>query len=559
MPLSWELKEAALLLEIELERSLLSPVSEVLSQLQSGDIIVSDMYHDTDFFEDSLHWFAPNISPAAFLVSGHEGMSKASGRLWKRVRELFPDVELHIGDNNDSDVRQAIRHGIAAARFDGAKLNRYETALVSQDKDGSIMAGVSRATRLSLVRSDSSESDAATIEVFASVIGPLLYSFCRWILSACEAENIHDVCFLARDGQLPYRICSRLVAEGNLNLRCHYIYASRQALHLPGCKSIDDAESWLLEDTPFLSLRTISERSGVSLDVLIESARHHLSVFPDQNIPKEWRSVLTRVIRTASFVSAFLASVDTAFISAATYYRASALASSSKVAIVDVGWNGRMQHSLGSLLQKMGRKPETLLGLYLCLRRRQSSPDFGTLLGFLCDPERPALAVFFDRYRNVLEASLSADHPTTMGFSLVDGRAVPLLGEPYPACTKHKVDLQHATLNSFIDNILKVANAAGRPIQSSDTCIARNFRNYLCQPSRTDGLAFNDFLFVDGQSGSSTRAVSKTVGFLDLLRRRGDPRRDLGYWTEGTLSGSNLCVLAKIRRRFKHTLKRIDN
>jgi len=257
IPLTMELKERAYLLELEFERSLVTRVAAISSQIQTGDLIISDMYHDELLYHDVLKRLAPGIVPGAILVSGRTGVNKATGGLWRKVAADYPAHESHIGDNISADVHQARRHGLVADHFGGAMLNRYEMALAKQGGDDSIIAGASRAARLSLIQSDSSLSEVATIEAFASVFGPLLLAFVHWIMRTCDEEGIRDVYFIARDGQLPFKTCSKLVAENGQDLRCHYIFASRQALHLPGCRSIDDAESWLLENTPHLTLRML--------------------------------------------------------------------------------------------------------------------------------------------------------------------------------------------------------------------------------------------------------------------------------------------------------------
>jgi predicted HAD superfamily hydrolase len=544
VPLASNLKEKARSLELDLERSLVVPVMAVSSQIRTGDLIISDMYHDESLYHNVLQRLVPGVVPCAVLVSGRAGVNKASGELWKRVAADYPGHESHLGDNMLADVSQARRHGLVADHFGGAVLNRYEKAMARQGGDGSIIAGASRATRLSMIRSDSAPAEAATIEAFASVFGPLLHAFVHWITRACAERGIRDVYFLARDGQLPFRMCSRLVAESGQDLRCHYIFASRQALHLPGCITIDDAETWLLEDTPQLTLRIVAERACIPLDVVVEAAKRHLSVGPEDNIPRRERQFLGSVIRDPLFVDAFMASVARAVEPASAYYLMQGFASREDVALVDVGWNGRLQRSLGTLLEKSGHRPEQFLGLYLCLSKRLSNAPGDDLRGFVADPERPELVAFFDRYRHVFEAALSADHPSTFGFEFSNGAARPLFGDPYSPATEQKIAIQHATLEVFVENTIALGRAAGRPIISPAETAIENFMTFLSRPTLRDGLAFEGFAFVDGQTGAETKPISRILRATELLK----PTRDLGYWPEGTLSASGLSVVASLRR-----------
>lgn len=544
LPLPSDVKERAHSLELELEQLLLAPVTAVLSQFRTGDLIISDMYHEERFYREAMERLVPGVAPGAFLISGVLGVNKASGELWKEVAANYPAIESHLGDNILADVHQPRRNGLAAVHFDGAILNRYEKALAGEGGEGSIVAGVSRAARMSVTRSGSPPDEVATINATASVFGPLLHAFVHWIMRTCKDEGIQDVYFLARDGQLPCRMCKRLVVETGQELRCHYIYASRQALHLPGCQSIEDAELWLLENTPHLTMRIIAERACVPLNICLAAAEAHLAIGPDENIPQRDRSCLAKVIRDPLFVAAFMESVNRAFGPASEYYRAQGLGAGKDIAVVDVGWNGRLQRSLGSLLEKCGCRPSRILGLYLCLSRRLSNATGDDLRGFVADPERPKELAFFDPYRHIFEAALSADHATTLGFQTVNGNARPLLGEPYPQYTKRKIETQHLTLDAFTDALIAVGRAVRRPVVPLTEPVIKNFRTFLTQPTRENGLAFKGFLFVDGQSGTEKKPVVRSLKGIDFFQ----PKLDLGYWPEGTLSASGFGILAPWRR-----------
>jgi predicted HAD superfamily hydrolase len=194
-----ELKQRAQLLEIELERNLVRPITSVLSKMRSGDLIVSDMYHGANLYREILKKLAPDVLPGAVIVSGSVGLNKASGKLWKRVIADYPDLQTHVGDNPLADVKRARQNGLRASLYHGASLNRFEAALASNGLDGSLMAGVSKSTRLSLIRVDSSPPAVATIEAFSSVFGPLFYAFADWIIRSCENAGINSVYFLARE------------------------------------------------------------------------------------------------------------------------------------------------------------------------------------------------------------------------------------------------------------------------------------------------------------------------------------------------------------------------
>jgi hypothetical protein len=537
-------KDRARRLELQLEEELIAPVTAVLSQVRTGDFIVSDMYHDESLFRNMLKRFAPSIVPGRVIVSSAVGTSKASGGIWKMLAAEYPSHEWHIGDNPVADVRRVRACGLKARHFTGAMLNPYEARLAKDGKDGSLIAGASRAARLSIMQRTTLPPETAAIEAFASVFCPILHAFVSWIVSTCESEGIKDVYFLARDGQLPFKIALTLAQERRQDTRVHYVYASRHALHLPGCSSIDGAESWLLDNTPHLSLRTIAERAAVPVEIVVSAAQPRLGCSPDENIPPAKRTRLREVIRDASFVDAFTASVDHAFGPAASYYLRQGLGTGERVALVDIGWNGRLQRSLGSLMEKASKQPTQILGLYLCLSRRAAALPGHQLRGFMADPERAQLAAFFDGYRHILEAAFSADHPSTVGFHFVGGDAQPVFGAPYTKTVHQRIALHHAVCEAFAQNVATLERAAGRPLIPSTSQAVKNLQLFLSQPRRNDGLAFIGFPFVGNQTGDEAKPICKYVTPADLL----SDGRDRGYWREGSFSASGLSLVNALRR-----------
>jgi hypothetical protein len=280
------------------------------------------------------------------------------------------------------------------------------------------------------------------------------------------------------------------------------------------------------------------------VEVIVAAAEPHITVEVKQNISPEERLLLGRVIREPLFVASFMTSVDRAYESAKAYYLPQFLGVRGDVAIADVGWNGRMQRSLGTLLEKSDQRPTRILGLYLCLSRRVNKAPEDELRGFVADPERPGLAAFFDQYRHVFEAALSADHPTTVGFKFRNGVSRPIFGVPYGLSTQNKITLQHLTLDAFLGNVIALGRAAGRSIIPPAELVIDNLVRFLSRPTFTGGLAFEGFLFVDGQTGNETKPITRVIRLSDILMRC----KDYGYWPEGTLSASRLETFAFVRR-----------
>lgn len=550
-----EIRKDAYELEVELESELLVPIRNIASKFRTGDLIISDMYHKEDFFRDVLSRLMPGRIPERIYVSGSAGTSKASGLLWKRVTTDFPHHRLHVGDNPHADIKQAARYGLRTLHVTNSHLNRYEKALAEEGMDGSLLAGASKAARLSIVDSTMDEIDSAVTTVFSSVIAPVLYAFSEWVIERCIHNRIGRVFFLARDGILPFRICRALCEARGIPLDCKYIYGSRHALHLPGYTDISVAADWLLEQTRDLSLRTIARRGAIPLSLVQEAAAaRHLAAEPDRIITPAELHILQSVIRDSTLVDALSQSSGNAFHAAIAYYRSVGLTKPDPAALVDIGWNGRMQRSLRALLDKSGEGPELIAGMYLCLSRRNDSDRRNTYSGYLFEKAtEDDINPIYDRYRAVLEAALTSDHATTVGFEIDGVEPRPIFGDPIDESMLRRIRQQHAAIEEFTHNVIKLEKVANRRIRIPFNAIEANLRLLLTYPSEQDGIAFSNFYLSDGQTENSPKAVSKITSIQGMRL----PTTAFGWWPEGTLAASGygrICHLLQALRSVKRSL-----
>lgn len=541
--------ERAKVAELNLETMLVSEIAQNMEGMTARDVVISDMYHSAETLKTLLSsWVAEDRMPTV-LVSAESGMRKADGGLWDHLRAELPHLREHIGDNYMSDVRHPRRRGIKAVHFRDAELTQYERRYVNGSLDGSLVAGLTRGARLASIPGGADREERGLVGAFASVFAPVLVAFVEWVLEDCLRKGIGRLFFLARDGQILFRIACALIQARGLPLDSRYIYGSRQSLHLPGFTDIESAESWLLENTPVLTLRDIAERAGLAPGLLAELGPGYGlgDVDLDTNIPQDHRGHLESLIRDPRFFGAIEAVSHERWQDAFDYYVSAGIEPGHRVALVDVGWNGRMQASLRKLLSKSDSSPVRIDGYYLCLSRNFRVSDLDQLTGFLHNPDRAAEACFYDAYRWVIEAALSADHATTMAFARHDGKVVPLFGRQPTSAEIERVRRQQGVVMRYVALMLHAERTLGRRIKIDHQIATRNLRRYLTSPSRVDALAFTSRDFFEGQVESRAQAITTRVGLgLDLLRRT-----KLGLWPEGSLAASGLGMLLPALQCFR--------
>jgi hypothetical protein len=544
----------AMALEVELERQLISPVAAILQRLAPGDIIVSDMYLPASVMRSILSRHLPGAALPTVIVSSETGHTKSQGTQWRLLKSRFPALRAHTGDNLRSDVAQPRRHGFDATHARETDFNRYERSWLRRDDlDSSLIAGVSRAARLDVPPPILSAQDHDVDSTFASVVAPVLVAFVEHVLDDSRARGIDKVAFLARDGQLLLRIAEKLVRHRSLPLHPFYLYGSRHALHLPGFVDVDRAESWLLEDTTSLSLADIAERGDLPLQLLEDAGRKFGYRDLRADIPRRHRAGLRDVLREPAIAAALRDSAASKWTDCHGYYAAAGLKPGERVALVDVGWSGRMQASLRSVLDRAGAAPVELVGHYLCLSTKTVASAHDSVHGFLHDPDRDQGGCPFDKYRGLIESALMADHATTTGFRNASGEFVPAFGPEVSQEMVKTAARQQSAVLRFVDLLLRLESARGIPIRWPKDMVSKHLRWMLETPTPANARAFAARSHFEGQGDRQKRDLLVELPFGPQLLRW----RALGLWPEGTyqLSGAGWLLFAmKGARKLKALL-----
>jgi hypothetical protein len=428
-------------------------------------------------------------------------------------------------------LSEAPRHAYAFARG-GAPCTRYERSWRELGATGAAVADLARS-----VSRAGELSDAPLHGTFAWVLAPLLFAFVDDVLQRCTALGIRELAFLARDGQLLYRIAQRMIEARGLPLRARYVYGSRRALHLAGYQRVDAAESWLLDDTHTLSLDDVAARGEIPPALLYRAAARHGYHDASADIPRRERARLRAVIREPEVQSALADTAARHWGAAHAYYQRMGFRPGARVALVDVGWAGRMQRSLRGVLERAGGAPPEVHGFYLCLDSRVETGPHDHLYGFLYDPARDRGRCPVSPYRAVVEAALAADHATTQRFRFrPDGVADAELGAPPAAAVVQLARAQQSSVLAFVDGALALEAARGEPLRLPVARVYAHLRWMLEAPERSDAACFACRPHFDGQGDTQMVPLARSVALGELLRGR----RVLGMWPEAScrLSGT---------------------
>lgn len=207
------------LMEKELEEEIdnLIGIKENIMKVNTGDILVSDMYLNNEQLRKLLHKF--NLHTNSIYVSNSD---KATGKYWQDLRkEDYP--LLHYGDNLISDYRNALNVGVRSVICNQTEFTEFESSVKSHNEE---LAYLLRELRLTQLDPKSDKVDT----VSHSYNLPLLFAFCQ--LLSLTGRNL---VFLGRDCLQLYKIYSSYFGD------CSYLQFSRDML----LSSLEDSRRFL--------------------------------------------------------------------------------------------------------------------------------------------------------------------------------------------------------------------------------------------------------------------------------------------------------------------------
>lgn len=547
--------EALVALEVEMEQESIYPVASMVEHIRdlrdAGNriIFISDMYLPATMLRPILKDAGLIEDADALYVSCDARLTKHSGNLYRHVLEkegLSPSQVVHTGDNAWSDIRVAANMGIRCRQFEDTGLSHLEASLAGRslprESHRSTIAALSRRSRLSVGSANGSRRDADA--VIHSVIAPFLIAYVQWVLDHAAKAGICRLYFVARDGEVLYRIAQKLRGPGAPELR--YLHGSRRAWLSPSIRH--DAHGWqrlLITAGQSNGRHDVLARAGLtpSQQTLIRS---HLGYSPEQ-----WEEPLSEV-GAHDFLAAFLSDPDASKLLydmasgrraiAMEYLRQQGLCDRIPWALVDAGWALNSQAALKRILLDDSHASSAVRGYYIALTRDHlPEAEAGIAHAFIS----PSGSIF-SRRRVVIEHCFTpSTHATTQSYETVDGSVSPLLG----AEIRSTSELDYATRLQAICEHMAHATASSaayrRAFEEGRAIVIANAERFLCSPSRSEAAAMAQFGTVADlrHERNFVKPLCRSLRFSDLTSilgmtfSRGERfRRPSFMWLEGSAS-----------------------
>lgn len=232
-----EQRDELIKLELETEWEESVPLTKQIQYLKAlleakeEIVLISDMYLPGDFVRKLLLKHDIVFAAIPLYISSDVGLCKSSGSLFHYVqKEMDADYKdwIHIGDNSHSDVNIPSQLGIHCIEVKNKKLLEIEKyAIRSSEKNLIFQYLIGASANVNMQMEE--ENKQFSFLVGASIGGPILYGYVKWILEEANKRKKRRLYFIARDGYILKRIADEIITSQKLDISTFYIYGSRKA------------------------------------------------------------------------------------------------------------------------------------------------------------------------------------------------------------------------------------------------------------------------------------------------------------------------------------------
>jgi predicted HAD superfamily hydrolase len=457
--------------EMETEQELIyvnNEVRQILDQCgQEGKRIIfaSDMYLPFSFVAKLLRNFGLlDDDSRLYLSSAVNRTKRRKGHLFDHIlaqERVAPDELLHIGDNPVCDVEIPARKGILTQQY--RKHKPLGAALFGKSKRHSdrvaesLLSGISEKAMVSS-RTIPPEQELNVLSCHIS--GPVLFSFVHWTMNKAAEDGIRTLYFLARDGEILLKIAREIRAALGLDMDLRYLFASRHSWVLPSILDFDAIadEKAFFKIAKSLSIERLLARFGINVpiheDLLKRKlADHGLQAGAIITIANLARA--KRLIQDREILDLIQREADSSFLPVKRYLEQEGILSGTAFGIVDVGWQGTLQHALRRLMIKSGGPAVRVTGYYFDVNAAPAHSEHDRFVSFMKDIGCEYRSRIRHELTVLLEIFTYATHGSTLAFVEKDGGVEPVfMEEDMGPLAQWGIKAQHETIVRCVRELL---------------------------------------------------------------------------------------------------------
>ncbi len=398
-------------LDVERENLIINPsLANVICQERKQDtriLFISDMYLHSSFLVQILKYLDCFKEGDELYVSCDEGARKSDGSLFDKIYRKYNTKEwIHYGDNIKSDFQIPKKKGITPhlvktdySPSEKAFLNYYRYD--SNSVELSILAGLQRSARLSLVNNDFAN-------ISADYVASSYIPYAIWTIKEAQKKGFDTLYFISRDSYLIYKIAQQFICKTE-QMSLRYLFVSRKSLLLPSLYEGtvgEILESYGVDNFIRKDSRQIARTLGLKLDSgkLIRTAKEN------SDFSSFLKSKQDEIKTNANAERKLLLK----------YFAQEGLLSLNKSALVDVGWYGTTRLLINRIIKNEYGNP--LYTFYWMCFDKSIPFKYGE---YFCYYQR-----LLGNMVGLSEMYYSASpYKSVLGYKLIDDIAVPVFND----------------------------------------------------------------------------------------------------------------------------------
>jgi HAD superfamily hydrolase (TIGR01549 family) len=525
--LSAEVTHELMQAEIEMEIRLIQPRAfgkkcwEIAISSGKPVYLISDMYLSADVIERMLLKAGYQGYKKLFLSSDYLVRKKEGGLFDISLQEINrPASEvLHIGDNEVADIEQAQARGMKTFRLlraidrmrgnDHYKLI-YPPRSGTGERARSAIAGLTAHELFDAPAGEfekNSHFHGNPHHMGYAGLGPLLTGFMLWLGWQAKRDGIKRLYFLSREGWILKQVYDAIHINDTGAIPSICLYASRRATRVANLRSQGDVLA--LSGAPFRAKVAVGEllqnRFGLT-EGDVEPAAWKASGYSgwSDKLESDMPGRVKFSGLCGRIAEQILQSAASERDSYLDYLDRAGLSSESNPAIVDIGWKGNMQGSLGDLLGRPihGYYYATLQGAEVW---KEKGHKLWAYMGDLLSQDHPSVVV---SHRHLAEYLTCHVERTLIRIERSGDELRPVFqSEESQSVRRHLIEEVHQGCTQFARDFVRDYGHLLGQIWIDPFLGERALASFFAKPSEVDAALLLGHYFEDALGGVSRHHI----------------------------------------------------
>lgn len=413
-------KEAALEKNLCFANPYMKQVYEEAKKLGKPIIFISDMYLKENTVREILSACGYDTFDS-LLLSNEYHCNKAGGNLYLQAEKIYGSDKTyyHLGDNLSSDITMAKKRGWKAYPVQNVN---YAGKLYRPNGMSTLFGSIYDGLVNTWLRGRQ-EKRSLFYEHGFCCGGILAVAYCQWLEQLAEQTGIDRFWFVARDGDILYKLYKKYWG----NISSEYVAFSRTASEQLVAEDflqeyIENAIKSELHSAPSQRIKIKQLFFSLGIENLCRFLPYG-EMSEDSLLTEKSFPLLCRFLyeNRGAFADCF----SDARRGARQYFEEKA-SGAKKICVVDMGWRGTSINYLKHLFEKEYRSDTEICGALLCSGWDAYSDSyelFQVIHVFGCSKRMESEWIFLLRqYWKCIEMLFSSEEPTLLSYGLKEGK-----------------------------------------------------------------------------------------------------------------------------------------